>query len=269
MEQTFDLYRDIAERTDGDVYIGVVGPVRTGKSTLLSRMMEKMVLDSMPPGPRRDRISDELPQSGSGRTIMTTQPKFVPGEAVTVSLDEKSTVRVRMVDSVGYLVEGALGTEEDGAARMVHTPWFEHDIPFDQAAEIGTRKVIADHATIGLVVTTDGSIAELPREAYAAAEERVVRELKELGKPFVAVLNSRTPDAKETQALRQRLSERYAVPVMAVNAKEMEMEEPYQIASKVDSPAPPEPRIHLMSLPNFAMASAGFRCFAVESIKLR
>ena len=225
MEQTFDLYRDIAERTDGDVYIGVVGPVRTGKSTLLSRMMEKMVLDSMPPGPRRDRISDELPQSGSGRTIMTTQPKFVPGEAVTVSLDEKSTVRVRMVDSVGYLVEGALGTEEDGAARMVHTPWFDHDIPFDQAAEIGTRKVIADHATIGLVVTTDGSIAELPREAYAAAEERVVRELKELGKPFVAVLNSRTPDAKETQALRQRLSERYAVPVMAVNAKEMEMED--------------------------------------------
>ena len=151
MEQTFDLYRDIAERTDGEVYIGVVGPVRTGKSTLIRRMMEKLVLETMAPGPRRDRISDELPQSGSGKTIMTTQPKFVPGEAVTVSLSDQAAVRIRMVDSVGYLVEGALGTEEDGASRMVHTPWYDYDIPFDQAAEIGTRKVIADHATIGLV----------------------------------------------------------------------------------------------------------------------
>ena len=151
MDKTFDLYRDIAERTDGDVYIGVVGPVRTGKSTLIARMMEKLVLPAMAPGPRRDRLSDELPQSGSGRTIMTTQPKFVPGEAVTVTLGDQATVRVRMVDSVGYLVEGALGTEEDGAARMVHTPWFDYDIPFEQAAETGTRKVIAEHATIGLV----------------------------------------------------------------------------------------------------------------------
>lgn len=225
MEQAFDLYRDIAERTDGDVYIGVVGPVRTGKSTLITRMMEKLVLSAMAPGPRRDRISDELPQSASGKTIMTTQPKFVPSEAVSVDLGDQATVRVRMVDSVGYLVDGALGTEEDGASRMVHTPWFDYDIPFDQAAEIGTRKVIADHATIGLVVTTDGSIADLPRESYAPAEERVVQELKQLGKPFIVVLNSRSPRSEETQQLRQKLADRYQVPVMALNAKEMEQED--------------------------------------------
>lgn len=225
MEQAFDLYRDIAERTDGDVYIGVVGPVRTGKSTLISRMMEKLVLSAMAPGPRRDRISDELPQSASGKTIMTTQPKFVPSEAVNVDLGDQATVRVRMVDSVGYLVEGALGTEEDGTSRMVHTPWFDYDIPFDQAAEIGTRKVIADHATIGLVVTTDGSVADLPRESYAPAEERVVQELKQLGKPFIVVLNSRSPHSTEAQQLRQKLSDRYQVPVMALNAKEMEQED--------------------------------------------
>ncbi|MCI5847390.1 MAG: stage IV sporulation protein A, partial [Clostridiales bacterium] len=168
MAEKFDLYRDIAERTDGDVYIGVVGPVRTGKSTLISRMMEKLVMESMSPGPKRDRIADELPQSASGKTIMTTQPKFVPSEAVTVSLDDQATVRVRMVDSVGYMVDGALGTEEDGTARMVHTPWFDYDIPFDQAAESGTRKVMTDHATIGLVVTTDGTSADLPRDSCAA-----------------------------------------------------------------------------------------------------
>lgn len=233
MEGTFDLYRDIAERTDGDVYIGVVGPVRTGKSTLIRRMMEKLVLDTMGPGPRRERIADELPQSGSGKTIMTTQPKFVPGEAVTVSLDDEATVRVRMVDSVGYLVDGALGTEEDGEARMVRTPWFDHEIPFDQAAEVGTRKVIAEHATIGLVVTTDGSISDLPREAYAQPEERVVKELKELGKPFIVLLNSRAPDAQDTQALRTRLAERYAVPVLAVNAMEMELSDILDVFEQV------------------------------------
>ena len=156
---------------------------------------------------------------------MTTQPKFVPGEAVTVTLGDQATVRVRMVDSVGYLVEGALGTEEDGAARMVHTPWFDYDIPFEQAAETGTRKVIADHATIGLVVTTDGTVADLPRESYTAAEERVVSELKTLGKPFIVVLNSRTPDAPDAQRLRERLAGRYGVPVMAMNVKEMEVDD--------------------------------------------
>ncbi len=233
MEGTFDLYQDIAQRTDGDVYIGVVGPVRTGKSTFISRMMEKLVLDHMPDGPRRERIADELPQSGSGRTIMTTQPKFVPGEAVTISLDDQASVRVRMVDSVGYLVDGALGTEEDGASRMVHTPWFDHDIPFEQAAEIGTRKVIADHATIGLVVTTDGTVADLPRDSYAQAEERVVKELKELGKPFVVVLNSKEPEAANTQALKDKLNQRYAVPVMALNAREMELSDILDVFEQV------------------------------------
>ncbi len=222
-DKPFNLYQDIAQRTDGDVYIGVVGPVRTGKSTFISRFMEELVLPNMPQTPKRARVADELPQSGSGRTIMTTQPKFVPSEAVTVTMSDQATVRVRMVDSVGYLVEGALGTEEDGSARMVHTPWFDHDIPFEQAAEIGTRKVIADHATIGLVVTTDGSIAELPREAYADAEARVVNELKHLGKPFVMVLNSRQPEEERTQKLRDMLSQRYDVPVLSLNVKEMEL----------------------------------------------
>ncbi len=225
MTQTreFNLYRDIAERTDGDVYIGVVGPVRTGKSTFISRFMEQLVLPNLAESPKKARIADELPQSGSGRTIMTTQPKFVPGEAVTVSLGENTPVRIRLVDSVGYLVKGALGVDDGGSARMVHTPWFEHDIPFEQAAEIGTRKVIADHATIGMVVTTDGSIADLPRSAYVDAEERVIAELKALGKPFVIVLNSASPRNADTLALRDSLEDRYAVPVMLLNVKEMQV----------------------------------------------
>ncbi len=218
----FNLYRDIAERTDGDVYIGVVGPVRTGKSTFIARFMEQLVLPKLADSPKKARIADELPQSGSGRTIMTTQPKFVPGEAVTVSLGENTPVRVRLVDSVGYLVRGALGISDEDGTRMVHTPWFDHDIPFDQAAEIGTRKVIADHATIGMVVTTDGSIADLPRNAYVDAEERVIGELKALGKPFVIVLNSASPRSAETLTLRDTLEDRYAVPVMLLNVKEMQ-----------------------------------------------
>ena len=160
------LYRDIAERTQGDMYIGVVGPVRTGKSTFIARFMEQMVLPFMAPGPRRDRLTDELPQSGSGRTIMTTQPKFIPGEgAAEVTLEPRMPVRVRMVDSVGYLIPGALGTQEGEAARMVSTPWAAEDMPFAQAAALGTEKVIAEHATIGVVVTTDGTVAELPRRS--------------------------------------------------------------------------------------------------------
>ncbi|MDD3333943.1 MAG: stage IV sporulation protein A [Eubacteriales bacterium] len=232
-EQAFNLYRDIAERTDGDVYIGVVGPVRTGKSTLISRMMQELVLKDMSAGPKKDRLSDELPQSGSGKTIMTTQPKFVPGEAVTVSLGEQATVRVRMVDSVGYLVDGALGTEEEGAARMVHTPWFDYDIPFEQAAEIGTRKVITDHATIGLVVTTDGSISDIERDSYQDPEERVVRELKQLNKPFIMVLNSKHPEDGDTERLRKRLGERYNVPVLSLNVKEMGIEDIQKVFEEV------------------------------------
>ena len=224
MTQTreFNLYRDIAERTDGDVYIGVVGPVRTGKSTFISRFMEQLVLPKLEESPRKARIADELPQSGSGRTIMTTQPNFVPGEAVTVTLGENTPVRVRLVDSVGYPVRGALGADDASGTRMVHTPWFEHDIPFDQAAEIGTRKVITDHATIGMVVTTDGSIADLPRNAYVDAEELAISELKALHKPFVIVLNSANPRNAETLSLRDTLEDRYAVPVMLLNVKEMQ-----------------------------------------------
>ena len=227
MEQTreFNLYRDIAERTDGDVYIGVVGPVRTGKSTFISRFMEQLVLPRLADSPKKARIADELPQSGSGRTIMTTQPKFVPGEAVTVSLGENTPVRIRLVDSVGYLVKGALGVSDEDGTRMVHTPWFDQDIPFDQAAEIGTRKVITDHATIGMVVTTDGSIADLPRSAYVDAEERVISELKALGKPFVIVLNSATPRSADTLTLRDTLEDRFAVPVMLLNVKEMQVDD--------------------------------------------
>ena len=221
----FDLYRDIAERTDGDVYIGVVGPVRTGKSTFIARFMEELVLPKLPDSPHRERLADELPQSGSGRSIMTTQPKFVPGKAVDVSLDDHTSVRVRMVDSVGYLVKGAIGTDDGEAARMVHTPWSEDDLPFAKAAEIGTRKVMTDHATIGMVITTDGSITEIPRSAYVDAEERVIRELQALGKPFVMILNSARPRAAETLALRDALEEKYQVPVMLLNIKEMTLDD--------------------------------------------
>ncbi len=232
-DSTFNLYKDIAERTDGDVYIGVVGPVRTGKSTFIARFMEQLVLPRLKSGPRRERIADELPQSGSGRTIMTTQPKFVPGEAVEVMLQEQTAVRMRMVDSVGYLVKGALGTAENDGARMVHTPWFDQDIPFEQAAEIGTRKVMTDHATIGMVITTDGSITDLQRGAYVEAEERVVGELKQLGKPFVMVLNSAQPRAAETLALRDALEDKYAVPVMLLNVKEMSVEDIQHVLESV------------------------------------
>ena len=230
---TFNLYRDIAERTDGDVYIGVVGPVRTGKSTFISQFMEQLVLPRMPQGPRRERVADELPQSASGRTIMTTQPKFVPSEAVTVSLQENTAVRVRLVDSVGYLVKGALGVSDDDGTRMVHTPWYDQDIPFDQAAEVGTRKVMTDHATIGMVVTTDGSITEIPRGSYVDAEERVVNELKALGKPFVILLNSATPRNAETLSLRDALEDKYAVPVMLLNVKEMQLEDIQNVLESV------------------------------------
>lgn len=229
----FNLYRDIAERTDGDVYIGVVGPVRTGKSTFIARFMEQLVLPRLTENHKKARIADELPQSGSGKTIMTTQPKFVPGEAVTVALNENTPVRVRLVDSVGYLVKGALGVNDADGARMVHTPWFEHDIPFDQAAEIGTRRVITEHATIGLVVTTDGSIADLPRSAYVDAEERAIGELKALGKPFVIVLNSSTPRSAETLTLRDTLEDRYAVPVMLLNVKEMQVDDIQRVLESV------------------------------------
>ena len=224
MDQTA-LYRDIAGRCGGDIYIGVVGPVRTGKSSFIKRFMELMVLPNMEDAHDRERARDELPQSGAGRTVMTNQPKFVPNEAVVLRLKDAANARVRLVDCVGYLGPGALGTSEEDGARMVRTPWFDHDIPFEEAAELGTRKVISDHSTIGIVVTTDGSIVELPREAYEEAEERAVGELKALGKPFIVLLNSAHPRDAAAQELRRRLEEKYGVPVLVSDILNMREED--------------------------------------------
>lgn len=235
---SFHLYKDIAERTDGDVYIGVVGPVRTGKSTFIARFMEELVLPHMAPGPKRDRLLDELPQSGSGKTIMTTQPKFVPSEAAQVFLQEGAAVRVRMVDSVGYLVKGALGSMEGGDARMVHTPWSDQDIPFEQAAEIGTRKVITDHATIGMVVTHRRHHCRPAALSLCGGGRSGHSELKAMGKPFVIVLNSATPRTAEALQLRENLENRHGVPVMLLNVKEMGLEDIQHVLESIllDSP---------------------------------
>ena len=219
------LYRDIARRTQGDIYIGVVGPVRTGKSTFIKRFMELMVLPHIEDENQRQRAFDELPVSGAGRTVMTTQPKFVPNEAALIHLRDQASFRVRLVDCGGYLVTGALGTQENETARMVRTPWFDHDIPFEQAAEIGTRRVIDEHSTLGLVVTTDGTITDLPRNAYVAAEERAVRELKALGKPFVILLNSAQPDSDAALSLQKALSEKYETPVRLMSVEKMTEED--------------------------------------------
>lgn len=222
MDQT-KLYRDIAGRCDGDIYLGVVGPVRTGKSTFIKRFMELLVLPNMIGG-NRERAIDELPQSGAGRTIMTTQPKFIPNEAVEIELRDSAVARVRLVDCVGYLIPGVLGLNEGDESRMVRTPWFDHDIPFEDAAEIGTRKVIQEHSTIGVVITTDGSVVDMPRSAYKEAEERVVRELKALGKPFAVVLNSKLPDGADALKLKDELREKYAVPVLSTDVENMTIE---------------------------------------------
>ncbi len=220
------LYRDIAGRCDGDIYLGVVGPVRTGKSTFIKRFMELLVLPNLQEPGARARATDALPQSGAGRTIMTTQPRFVPEEAAArVKLSDGAEARVRLVDCVGYLIPGALGLSEGEEARMVRTPWFDHDIPFEEAAELGTRKVIAEHATIGAVVTSDGSVVDLPRSAYEAAEARVVAELKALGKPFIVILNTQNPASSEVARLREQLAGQYGVPVRAMNAQSMSLED--------------------------------------------
>ena len=211
------IYQDIAARTGGDIYIGVVGPVRTGKSTFIKRFMEELVLPGIRDTYARERARDELPQSAGGKTVMTTEPKFIPDEAVTVSLSDGVNARVRMVDCVGYLIPEVLGTLEDGQPRMVRTPWQEEPMPFVQAAETGTRKVIREHATIGMLVTTDGSVGDLPRSAYVEAEERIVSELKEIGKPFAVILNTADPGAESSVKLAYELGEKYEVPVALVN----------------------------------------------------
>lgn len=220
---TSSIYQQIAERTQGDIYIGIVGPVRTGKSTFIKRFMDLLVIPNIENEFIKERAKDELPQSASGRTIMTTEPKFVPNEAFEIVLDETLKLKVRLVDCVGYLVKGALGYMENYAPRMVSTPWFDYQIPFEQAAEIGTRRVINEHSTIGILVTTDGSITEIPREDYIQAEKRVVAELKETGKPFIILLNSVMPGSFEAQSLRAELEDEYQIPVMAVDCARMEL----------------------------------------------
>lgn len=228
-----DIYRDIAKRTEGDIYIGVVGPVRTGKSTFIKRFMEMLVIPNISDPVKSERAKDELPQSAVGRTIMTTEPKFIPNEAIEVAFAGNTSARVRMVDCVGFIVPGALGYIEGDVPRMVSTPWFEEQIPFEQAAEIGTKKVISDHSTIGIMVTTDGSIGELSYEEYKDAEERVVDELKLLKKPFVIVLNSAHPDDPDSIALRKQLIEKYEVPVVLVNALAIKEDEIKEIIENV------------------------------------
>lgn len=220
MTQT-DIYKDIATRTDGDIYIGVVGPVRTGKSTFIKRFMDTLVIPAIDSEYKAERARDELPQSAAGRTIMTTEPKFIPNEAVRISVGDNADMNVRLIDCVGYIVDSASGYMEDGEPRMVQTPWFEHQIPFNEAAELGTKKVICDHSTIGLVITTDGSIGEIGRGDYVDAEMRVINELKSIGKPFVIIINSKNPQGNAAQSLRDELSEKYGVGVMALNCAEL------------------------------------------------
>lgn len=216
-----NIYSDIALRTQGDIYIGVVGPVRTGKSTFIKRFMDTLVIPKIDGEYQRERAKDELPQSSAGRTIMTTEPKFVPEEAVTLTMDDNVNFRVRLIDCVGYIVPSSVGYIEDDQPRMVRTPWYEDEIPFNMAAEIGTRKVICEHSTIGLVVTTDGSISSIPREEYEEAEERVISELKELGKPFVVLLNSADPESSAARQMSETLAAKYNVPVIPANCLEM------------------------------------------------
>ena len=214
--------REIGARTGGDILIGVVGPVRTGKSTLIKQFMEKLVLPAIGPEDAKLRARDELPQSAAGRTIMTTEPKFIPETAVPLQLEGGGACRVRLIDCVGYMVEGAMGHEEDAKPRMVKSPWFEHEVPFDLAAETGTRKVICEHSTIGIVVTTDGTISEIPRENYVPAEKRVIDELEALGKPFVILLNSTHPDAPETRQLAEGMARDYRRTVLPVSCVDLD-----------------------------------------------
>ena len=231
--ENYNIYQQIAERTQGDIYIGVVGPVRTGKSTFIKRFMDLLVIPNIDNAYSKERAKDELPQSATGRTIMTTEPKFVPNEAVEITVDDNVELKVRLVDCVGYLVKGALGYMENNAPRMVSTPWFDYQIPFEEAAEIGTKKVINEHSTIGLLVTTDGSITDIEREEYVEAEERVVNELKNINKPFIIILNSVRPYDPETVKLRGELEEKYKVPVVNMNCAQMRYEDINTIMERV------------------------------------
>lgn len=231
--KNFGIYQDIAKRTEGDIYIGVVGPVRTGKSTFIKRFMELLVLPNIENEYKRERAIDELPQSASGRTIMTTEPKFIPNEAVEINLNGNVKLKTRLVDCVGYLVNNAIGYLENDMPRMVKTPWSENEIPFETAAELGTKKVIVEHSTVGIIITTDGSITDIPREEYIVAEERVVRELKELNKPFIMIMNCQNPYDSYSIEMSQRLSEKYNATVIPVNCLDLNLEDINDIFSKL------------------------------------
>ncbi len=220
-----NIYEDIALRTDGDIYIGVVGPVRTGKSTFVKRFMETLVIPNIENVYMRERARDELPQSGSGRTIMTAEPKFVPEDAVNITMDGGASFSVRLFDCVGYMVPGAIGQYEGDTERMVTTPWYDYDIPLTEAAEVGTRKVIAEHSTIGLVITTDGSITEIERQNYIEPEARVIKELKEIGKPFLVIINSANPTSEKAMKLRVELSEKYGVTCLVKNCMTLDKDD--------------------------------------------
>lgn len=217
MAMEANIYQEIAARTGGDIYIGVVGPVRTGKSTLVKRVMEELVIPNIDDAFRKERARDELPQSGSGKTIMTAEPKFVPEEAVEISPDGTARLRVRMIDSVGYMIPGAVGATEEGQPRMVATPWYDHEIPMTEAAELGTKKVMEDHCSIGLVVTTDGTITDLPRSDYEQAEARAIRDMQATGKPFLVVVNSADPQGAAAQEICRTLTQSWNVSCVAAN----------------------------------------------------
>nr|MBE6545770.1 stage IV sporulation protein A [Oscillospiraceae bacterium] len=227
------IYRDIAKRTGGDIYVGVVGPVRTGKSTFIHRFIDSVVLPNIEDEYDKKRTLDEMPQSASGRTIMTTEPKFVPDESVRISLGDGTEFNIKLIDCVGYMTEGALGGEEDGSLRMVMTPWSKEAMPFTEAAELGTSKVIGEHSTIGMLVTTDGTICDIPRASYIKAEERVAGELKALGKPFAIVLNSAEPESEEAHALAADLEEKYGAPVALVSCHKINADDIREILSLV------------------------------------
>ena len=231
--ENYEIYQDIASRTDGDIYIGVVGPVRTGKSTFIKRFMELLVLPNIENSYKKERAIDELPQSAGGRTIMTTEPKFIPNEAVEINLEGNVKLKTRLVDCVGYLVNNAIGYLENETPRMVKTPWAEQEMPFETAAELGTRKVIVEHSTVGIVVTTDGTITDIPREEYIEAEERVINELKEINKPFIILMNCQNPRDGYSQDMANRLSEKYNTPVLPVSCADLNLQDINDIFSKL------------------------------------
>ena len=231
--ENYNVYQDISNRSGGDIYIGVVGPVRTGKSTFIKRFMDLFVIPNIDDENERARVSDELPQSAGGKTIMTTEPKFIPEKGVEINIDNASNMNVRLIDCVGYIVPSALGYIEGDQPRMVMTPWYDEPIPFNMAAEMGTRKVITEHSTIGLVITTDGSISDIPRSEYEEAEERVISELKGIEKPFVVLLNCMYPESEDAHKKAEELCDKYSVPVIPVNCLELEESDIKNILSRI------------------------------------